>query len=102
MIYHKDVETPNQKKHTIGTLLDAIKKIMTASGFKNDTQTESKVIEDLKKKLVWFLDNLSIFEMPWDKLRDAHCIFVAYMMFLHDYQLEVPIRSLVERYQLFH
>ena len=59
-------------------------------------------MEDLKERVIWSLDMLSIFRMSWDSLRDAQCIFVAYIVFLHDYHLKIPIQSLVQKYQLFH
>ena len=102
LIYWKDLETPLAPKYTVKTLLNSIKTIAEVAGFRDENDTVEKLIENLRIKTTWFLDNLSIFKISWDKLLDSQCIFLAYMAFLSDFGLKVSIKKLMYRYQLFH
>ena len=95
LIYWRDLETPQQPKYTIHSLLASVKKIMEACKFRNPGITFEVVEADLKSKARWFLNILSVYSSNWERLRDAQCVFVAYMAYLHDYGLEVPVVNLV-------
>jgi len=71
LIYWKDLETPLAPKYTVKTLLNSIKTIAEVAGFRDENDTVEKLIENLRIKTTWFLDNLSIFKISWDKLLDS-------------------------------
>lgn len=103
LIYHRDLEAPAAPIHSIRTLLEAIKKIVDVVGFRHDSNGGlDELLADLRKKTAWFVDNQSIYKNQWDESRHSHCFFVAYLFYLHDYGLRVPVEKLVEKQQLYH
>lgn len=96
------METPIYPKYSINTLLNSVKKIVEVSGFIDGDLSIEKLMDDIRERINWSLDSLSMFRMQWEDLRDVQCIFVAYVFLLHDYRLKIPIKSLVQKFQLFH